>query len=62
MKSKMIRKGLYITDNEQLLITKIMKKYGCVNQSQAIRLSINIVGNDLKMTPLPEISKYSRKY
>jgi len=36
----MIRKGLYLDDQDQQLITALMQRYGCASESQAVRLAL----------------------
>lgn len=34
------RKGLYIDEQDEQLLATIMAKYGCVSESQAVRLAL----------------------
>ena len=36
----MQRKGLYLDDQDLQLIAAIMRRYGCVSESQAVRLAL----------------------
>jgi Arc/MetJ family transcription regulator len=36
----MKRKGLYLDDQDAQLLTTIMAQYGCVSESQAVRLAL----------------------
>ena len=53
--NKFRRKGLYLDDEDQQLIEAIMRRYGCVSESQAIRLALRalVARPLLPDTPLP---------
>lgn len=57
------RKGLYLDDEDQRLIEAIKQRYGCVSESQAVRLALRalVARPLLPSTPLPPAGKSGPK-
>jgi len=58
---RMLRKCLYITEEDQAALADICDEYGCVSESQAMRFALRALRSRSTDIPLPELSRYARR-